>query len=295
MSVNTKLLLVVVLACIILLALAIRSTSFQLFIVNQLAALKGFERDAAVAYGKLPRQNLDIYRPQKNTKTHLPVVIFFYGGCWGACNGLHKRDYAFVAEAFSSNDMLAVVVDYREYPEVNFPTIMEDAKNAVEWVAKNINAYGGNPNKLFLMGHSAGAHIASMLAVDRQHLSQHTYEKLRGFIGLAGPYNFLPFDEDYMPILFASPMTEAESQPIHFVNKQLTIPFLLLHGANDTRVKIRNTETMATAIQQQGGDAIATIYPNTDHASIISAFSVIFRDKKPVFADVKTFIEKNSL
>lgn len=274
-----------------LVLLLVCSISAKLFVVNQMAAFKGYQQAHSLAYGALPEQILDVYMPRTSNTKKLPVVVFFYGGCWGACSTFKKGDYGFVAEAFSSNNMLAVVADYRLYPQVMFPSIIEDAASVVTWVENNIANYGGDPTNIYLMGHSAGAHIGSMLVVNKSYLPQPVYKNIRGFIGLAGPYDFLPFDEDYLPLLFGKPMQEAESQPVNFVDGSEP-PFLLMHGAEDFRVKRRNIEGMTKKIKEQGGDVESHLYPGIDHGSIIAGLSVLMRDKKPMFKDIQQFIAR---
>ncbi len=294
MSLTLKLILVSGAILLTLVFLAVNFiTIFQIFVINRVAAFQGFQLHESISYGVAQEQQLDIYQPEVKSNELLPVVVFFYGGCWGACTTLKKEQYAFVAEAFTSNKMIAVVVDHRLYPNVNFPDIIGDASSAVEWVHNNIKRYGGDSRRMFLIGHSSGAHVASMLAVNPQHLSKPTYMDIKGFVGLAGPYNFLPFNEDYMPILFGPPMQVLDSQPIHFVDGSGP-PSLLLYGAADTRVKPVNIEGMATRIREAAGEVDARIYQDVDHAGIVGAFSVLFRHKKPIFSDTLNFIQKYS-
>jgi acetyl esterase/lipase len=300
MTSATKFFLIIGLLFLLILLFGIFSTTFQLWVVNRIAALQGFQLQPSIAYGSLREQRLDIYQPQEHksqqekNKQPLPVVIFFYGGCWGACITGTKENYAFVVEAFSSNNMIAVVPDYRLYPSVNFPDIISDASAAVEWVHNNIGRYGGDPKKIFLMGHSSGAHMAAMLAVNPAHLSQATYADIKGLIGVAGPYHFLPFSEDYMPILFGLPMQLLDSQPIQFVDGSEP-PALLLYGAADSRVKPVNINTMTEKILGAGGKVDKHIYKGLDHASVLSAYSVLFRDKNSVFSDTLNFIKTCSV
>ncbi len=270
------------------------STSVTLFIVNRAAAFQSFQHYQSVHYGQARAQQMDIFRPDAKSEKLLPVVVFFYGGCWGACSHLKKEDYAFVAESFSSNRIVAVVPDYRVYPDVNFNEIMNDASSLVEWVHSHIQDYGGDPKQIFLMGHSSGAHLAAMLAVNRQYLAPQTYGDIKGFIGLAGPYNFLPFDEDYMPILFGSLASPADSQPIHFIDGTQP-PLLLMHGATDTRVKPSNAETMAKKALDVGGNIEKHIYEDIDHAAIVGEFSILLRNKSQIFSDTLDFIKKYSI
>lgn len=168
----------------------------QLFIANSLARLSDYQRVEGLAYGPHAQQTLDIYRPVREEGTPVTTVIFFYGGCWGYCTEFNKADYAFVAEALVSQGYVVVVADYRLYPDVGFTAIISDAAHAVEWVHRHIGDYGGN-GQLFLMGHSSGAHLAAMLTLNERYLGAGTYRQVRGLIGLAGPYDFLPFTEAY--------------------------------------------------------------------------------------------------
>ena len=170
-----------------------------LHVINKLAKNKGYTAKLDLAYGTHPLNKLDIYMPSKSTD-HLqskPVLIFFYGGCWGACQTYTKKSYTFVGQALSNKGYVTVLVNYRHYPQVRFNTIISDAAKSVEWVKKNIHRFGGNSKNIFLMGHSAGGHLAATLAYDRRYLKANTWKNIRGMIGLAAPYDFYPFDHDY--------------------------------------------------------------------------------------------------
>jgi len=266
------------------------STQAKLFIVNQMALAQDMQRYTAIAYGSEAEQRLDIYTPLDSPNAgNLPVVVFFYGGCWGACETLPKADYAFVAQTLTMHGILVVIADYRLFPKVRFPSIIDDAKKAVEWTHQHIDQYGGNPQQLILMGHSAGAHLAAMLAMNQAYLSTETYAALGGFIGLAGPYNFLPFDEAYMPELFGPPLTERESQPITFVDGSEP-PSLLLYGDADTRVKPVNIEGLFKRLKAANSAVEKRIYQNVGHADIIASFSMPLRRENPVVLDAIQFI-----
>ena len=217
-------------------------TESKLFFVNSLASIGDYTLHRDLQYSDGEDQRLDIYTPSEEDITEnyrLPVIVFFYGGCWGACSDLGKDDYRFIAQTLVEKGNVVVVVDYRKYPAVLFPEIMNDATRSVEWVSQNIALYGGSKDNIFLMGHSAGAHVASMLNFNERYLNQNTHQSIKGFIGLAGPYDFLPFDEPYQPALFAPPESYAQSQTINYVDGEEP-PSLLLYGKNDTRVKPHN-------------------------------------------------------
>src|SRR4051794_11872106 len=121
----------------------------------------GYARTADIAYGNAPRQRLDVYRPCSVDQDFpsAPVVIFFYGGYW---QGGSKSEYFFAAQGLVSKGFVTVMPDSRISPDVVFPAFVEDGATAVRWVHDHIAQFGGDPNRVYLMGHSAGAHIAAM-------------------------------------------------------------------------------------------------------------------------------------
>ncbi|WP_395373050.1 alpha/beta hydrolase [Marinicella sp. W31] len=258
-------------------------------VINGLATVGDFEKFTDKPYGKLPGQQLDIYVPKK-TEPHQPVVVFFYGGCWGACRTYSKDAYDFVGDTFTAAGYIVVLTDYRLYPEALFDEIMSDATNSVKWVHNNIADYGGNPDNIFLMGHSAGAHIAALLATNETYLGT-GLKAVRGFVGLAGPYDFLPFDQSYMLKLFAG--RDAESQPVNFVNGNEP-PHLLLHGLADRRVDPRNAESLAKHLQQQGIVHQHLTYTELGHGKLLAALSRPLKNRYPVTQDIINFIEKHA-
>ena len=267
-----------------------------LFVLNSLAYFGQYQQYKDINYNN-HQQKLDIYITSSNNLDEYskkPTVIFFYGGCWGACSQLDKTDYRFIAQTLTKYGISTVIVDYRKFPQVKFPSIIADAANSVEWVTNNISRYGGNPQNIYLMGHSAGAHIASILNFNKTYLTEATYRNIKGFIGLAGAYDFLPFDESYQPALFGPPEKYYNSQTINFVTGNEPAS-LLLYGNNDTRVKRRNIESLSKKINKMEGVVETHIYNNVDHISIISSLSIPFRNKKPILGDILKFINKTSL
>lgn len=282
--------------------------SLALWLVNRLATNTEqvgdnlpYRPDAA------PQQTLNIYAPQDlpqdperdanaswQRQRPRPVVVFFYGGCWGACTRFYKADYRFVAEALTEAGYVVVIPDYRLYPEVQFPAIMADASAAVTWVTDNIGDYGGDPAQLFLMGHSAGAQMAALLTLNQTaYLQTPTYESIQGFIGLAGPYDFLPFDQAYQPILFGPEENYPASQPINFVTGDEP-PLLLLYGNADSVVYPRNIENLSEKVTQFGGEVEVHRYDGIDHAGLVGALSGLLRDRQPVYADILKFLSQHS-
>lgn len=262
-------------------------SSSGLFIVNHLAKLENYQVNDAVQYGPEPENRLTVYRPE-SVNNERATIIFFYGGCWGGCLTLDRTNYTFVAEALTDQGFNVVIPDYRLYPEVGISEIMDDASRAVEWVYNNIHNYQGDPEQILLMGHSAGAHIAALLTFDERYLSLATYQSIRGLIGLAGPYDFLPLTEDYEKEVFGPESNYANTQPVNFVDGTES-PVLLLYGQDDTAVRLKNIKSLTQKIKDSGGQVIAHYYEGIDHRGLIGSLSIPLRSGQPVLTDIIKF------
>lgn len=255
-------------------------------LLNALVPDDGYRLIEGRAYGAAPRQRLDVYVPNELTAP-APVVVFFYGGRWefGA-----KEDYRFVGQALASKGFIAVIADYRLYPEVRFPTFIEDTAAAVRWAQAEIAGLGGDPARIFVMGHSAGAHIAAMLALDAQYLNAvgTTPQALAGLIGLAGPYDFLPLTDPTLQRIFAAE-DMAETQPITFARNGAP-PTLLLHGEEDRTVRPANSTHLAEQLRATGTPVELELYPELGHIAIVSALAAPLRWQAPVLEDVARFV-----
>lgn len=243
------------------------------------------------AYGPDPRLKLDLYAP-RSASGPLPVVVFIYGGSWrsGA-----KDSYNFMGAALASQGFLTAIPDYRLVPGVRFPAFLEDCASAVRWVQDNAASHGGDASRIVLVGHSAGAYNAIMLALDGRYLAGAGVDaaKVRGAVGLAGPYDFLPFDVPATQNAFGAAPDPQLTQPTHFARADAP-PLLLLWGGDDTTVGPRNIASLERAMREAGGRVEAKIYPGIDHAEILLALSRPFRGKAPVLADVVEFAERVS-
>jgi acetyl esterase/lipase len=242
----------------------------------------------SIAYAKGARQTLDVCRPK--TATAAPVIVFFYGGGWRSGS---KSTYRYVAKALARRGYVAVVPDYRIYPQVLYPDFLDDGARAVRWAKDNAQKFGGDPEKLFLMGHSAGAHIAAMLAIDASWLK--TVELLpgrdiAGLIGLSGPYDFLPLRDPTLAVIFGG-ANRPETQPINHVTPGAP-PALLLTGGKDRVVDAGNSTRLAERLRAAGNDATAIVYPRTGHYIIVAALAPILRSLVPVLRDIDGFIAK---
>lgn len=258
-------------------------------LINALVTRKGYAVERDIAYGGEPRHRLDVYAPTGGAGPK-PVVVFLYGGGWEAGS---KNYYLFVGAALASKGIVAVVPDYRIYPEVRFPGFVEDAARAVRWTRDRVAGFGGDPARLVVMGHSAGAHIAAMLSFDRQWLAAagiDPYHGLRGMIGLAGPYDFLPLRSRTLKTIFGPSHRVAASQPINFVDGTAP-PALLATARRDRTVEPGNTFRLAERIRREGGRVEVEVYDRAGHQTIIGAFAAPLRFLAPVLRDTADFVE----
>ncbi|MDX1540945.1 MAG: alpha/beta hydrolase, partial [Geminicoccaceae bacterium] len=203
-----------------------------------------------------------------------PVVVFFYGGSWEKGS---KDRYLFVGQAFASAGAVVVIPDYRTWPEVMFPAFLEDGAKAVAWVQENIGRFGGDQEQVTLMGHSAGAHIAAMVALDRSFLTAAGGEPagLDALVGIAGPYDFLPIRDPTVKKIFDVD-DEQRTQPINFVRPGAPRT-LLLHGGDDTTVVAKNSRNLAKALVDAGVPVDLHIYDEIGHLEIVAALAAPLR------------------
>ena len=259
------------------------------FWANALTPRWGYDRHADIAYGDLDRQMLDVYVPNEHA-AGAPVVVFFYGGSWQSGN---KNGYRFVGQALASRGFIAVLPDYRLYPPTTFPGFVEDGAKAVAWAQAHAADYGGNAENLFVSGHSAGAHIAAMLATDGRYLNAagSSVSALAGFVGMAGPYDFLPIRDPVLQEIFAPREDWPQSQPIEFVDGDEP-PMLLMHGAADKTVLPKNSRNLAARVNEVGGSAELEIYPETSHIGLIAPLVAPLRGTGSELDDFAAFINK---
>jgi len=247
-----------------------------------------------IAYGPLPRQKLDVYAP-KNHAGPVPVVVFFYGGNWVSGE---RKDYAFVGHALASRGYLAVIADYRLYPDVHYPEILQDAARAVAWASVEAGRYGGDTTHLFVMGHSAGAYNAAMVALDPSLLARHGMrpQDLSGWIGLAGPYDFLPIENPTTRPVFFFPETPASSQPINHVTADA--PPALLIAPQPGKDKLvdpqRNTGGLATALRAQQRPVTEIYLDGVSHTTLVASLASPLRSLAPTLDRVSAFIDQLS-
>lgn len=243
----------------------------------------GYVAETDVPYGTDARQRLDVYRPAQPGAGPAPVIVFFYGGNWETGK---RQDYRFVGQAFASQGFVAVVPDYRLFPAVRYPAFVEDGAAATRWVIANAARLGGDPKRIFVAGHSAGAHTAIMLAVNPAFLGADR-AALAGAIGLAGPYDFVP--EGRNREILDADGGGPSAMPVDYVDGSAP-PLLLMTGDDDTTVRPGNTERLAARIRARGGAVEVVTYPSVGHARIVAALATPFTWMLPVRKDIVGYI-----
>jgi acetyl esterase/lipase len=240
-----------------------------------------------VPYGPKPRQKLDVYRP-KNGEVKA-TILYLYGGGWvsGA-----RWYYRLFGRMMASRGYAVVVPDYHLYPHATFPAFVEDGARAFKWMHDHAAELGGNSSRLFVMGHSAGAHISALLALDPKYLSAHglTTAAIKGVIGLAGPYTIDPLKWKGIKDIFASSREAPHgARPIKLVRAGAP-PMLLLHGSRDRVVGSHASVYLASALEAAGSKADTKIYPRIGHFEIFAAYLWGWRWRASVLKDTEDFI-----
>ena len=255
-------------------------------LVNVISPSAHYRIDAAQAYGEDPRQALDVYWPVE-AADDAPVAVFFYGNGWREAS---RADFEFVGSALTRAGIVVVVPDYRAHPQVSFPAFVEDGAAAVRWAMDNIPGVADGKRPLFLMGHSAGAQIAALLALDERYLAAvaDPLPPLAGFIGLSGPYDFLPLEPGYLEEVFPEE-TRALSQPIEFVSANAP-PTLLVHGTSDRRVLPEHSRRLAGKLEEHGVPVTLRLYENTGHVRVVAALAPPLQFIAATLDDVAEFM-----
>lgn len=239
-------------------------------------------------YGEGARHGIDVYAPPV-AHGPAPMAVFFYGGSWDSGR---RQDYGWAARAIAAQGFLTLAPDYRLYPEVRFPDFLADCAQAVGWALDQARALGGDPDRLVLIGHSAGAYNAAMLALDGRWLEAAGVAPgaVHAFAGLSGPYDFLPFKSPITERTFGHAPDLTATQPVNFAHAGAP-PAFLATGDKDTTVYPRNTRKLAAALRDKGASVEERHYAGIDHAGTVLALSRPFRRKSTLLADMSAFLK----
>lgn len=245
---------------------------------------------SGIAYGTDDRQKLDIYLPEKQARSK--VVVFVYGGSWDSGS---RSEYAFVGRALASRGFVTIIADYRLVPDHLYPAFVEDTAKATAWTHSHIREYGGDPENLYLVGHSAGAYNVMMIALAPKFLEKEgkTTDIVKGVVGLSGPYDFLPLDVAATKAAFAETPNLSATQPVYWAGIGRKPPVFLATGDADETVVPRNTKSLARSLRRSGNFVEDVYYPGIDHAGTLLAISKPLRNKAPVLDDITAFLNQN--
>ena len=260
-------------------------------LINAVTPADSYTLRAGLTYGPSPRQQADLYVPKAMAPAGgYPLVVFFYGGTWNSGN---RVDYRFVGEALAARGVMVLVADYRLYPAVSYPGFLRDGALAIRLAFAEARDWGANPDRIFLLGHSAGAYNAAMLALDPRWLGewQLSPNRLAGWGGLAGPYDFLPVVNPEARPVFHYPDTPSDSQPINHVSGRQPPAFLAVARDDDLVNPQRNTGQLANRLRAGGTSVTHVSYDRVSHMTLIGAFSRPLRFLAPVLDDFVRFME----
>jgi acetyl esterase/lipase len=238
-----------------------------------------------IPFGPHADNSLSIWSTARKSKEPRPVLVFFYGGGWA--NGT-RTEYSYAARPFVEAGYIVVLPDYRKVPAVRFPGFVEDSAAAVKWVQGHIAEYGGDPARINVAGHSAGAYNALMLALDTQYLGD---KPVKSVISLAGPADFYPFTSKRAIDAMAQYPDPKATQPIRFVRKDAP-PILLIHGTDDTVVRIRNANSLYAKQKAVGGDITLLPQAGASHNDLVLALGTLFRGRYPVVKESVAFLDR---
>lgn len=261
-------------------------------LINGIVAHDRFTLTEDLHYGALARQVLDVYTPKGAFDA--PVIVFIHGGYW---HGGDKSEYRFLAESFVSHGFVVAAINYRLVPATVFPGFVQDAARAVRWVNAHIRRYGGDPERIALLGHSSGAHTVSLLSVDASYLESVglSRERIRASVGISGPYDFISVFEtdDKVRVAMGSPEAWDRTQPVNLADG-LNPPLMLMHGMRDAIVHPLNAQHLYDRVLERGGAAELRLYGSLDHFMILGVMSKLARFLEPsVLEDLVRFLHQH--
>ena len=258
-------------------------------VANMAAPDDGYTEYRDIAYGDLPRQRMDLYLPDASHRNNA-TLVYFFGGGWR--NG-SRTQYRFIGRRLAAQGYTVVLPDYRLYPDVTFPDFVADGARAVAALQGPVSREYGISGPVFLMGHSAGAHIAMLLALDERYLADAGFsaDGLAGVIGVSGPYDFRPFSSAFMFDVFPGEAAAFASQPVNYVDAD-DPPVLLLHGDDDKKVWTRNSKRLHARLLDEGVDSTLVLYPGIGHAGILFPLAGIDSDGNDLLEDIRRFVTR---
>lgn len=250
---------------------------------------------ATVSTGNHREQQVIVWGPDDNTQTNAPcpVLVFVHGGSWASGNPV---DYGFIARAFVPKGFIVVLAGYRLGPDGKYPGMIEDTARAIGWTHSKIAHYGGDPARITIAGHSAGAYNVMMAALEKRWLTREgvASSDIAGVVGLSGPYEIYPYTSDASKAAFAHASDPHSTQPVAHIRGDAP-PLLLIHGAKDKLVRPNNTPMLARMIEAAGGSAQAHLYPEMAHREPLVALASPWRQARDIDEKIATFAHSTAV
>ncbi len=272
-------------------ALVACGTNGVLGTLNAVASTAGLNVSTDQRYGPDARNVLDVYRPEgSRADATAPMLLFIHGGSW--TNG-SKNDYKFVGESFARAGYVTAVMNYRLAPVNRYPAYIQDAAQALKYLRVHAPELGGNPDALYVMGHSAGAFNAVELVDNARWLTEAgvPISAVKAVVGVAGPYDY-----DYRPLPSANAFPEgsnpADIMPSYHVRRDAP-PHLLLVAGDDQVVEPPNAVKMEAALKAAGVPVTRTVLPRLDHYTIVGSLARSLSFLGNTRQDALEFMAKN--
>jgi acetyl esterase/lipase len=244
---------------------------------------------AAVPYGPDALQYYDLYAPI-NHYGKMPVLVFVHGGGWDSGQA---ENYEFVAKAFAAKGYLVYLPAYRHVPQIVYPAFVEDVAEVIKQASQTAGQYGGDGQRIFLVGHSAGGYNILQVVLNPQFLKNANVDPtiIKAVAALAAPADFLPLDSPKSRAAFGNYKPLEDTQPINFARSDAP-PILLLHGSADDTVLPKNSINLSKRLQDEGAIAQYTEYKNLSHVMIMLSLAKPLRNRAPVLADIEAFFNR---
>lgn len=259
---------------------------------------RGAARLATISTGDHPAQKVILWGPQDPSPgaSPRPVLLFAHGGSWRSGD---PEDYGFIARAFIPEGFVVALPGYRLVkegaPDGVYPAMLDDTAEAIVAVRKVAAQYGGDPNRIVVMGHSAGAYNVVMTGLEREWLAERgdDADALAGVIGLSGPYDFYPFTSDSTIAAFGPANDPEATQTFNHVRGDAP-PMLLIHGEKDTLVRPRNSRELAKLVETAGGPVTLKLYPEMEHNDPLISLAAPWRGRRDVVGTISAFAKEAS-
>ncbi|KAL0408805.1 UNVERIFIED_CONTAM: putative isoprenylcysteine alpha-carbonyl methylesterase ICMEL1 [Sesamum radiatum] len=239
-----------------------------------------------IVYGDQPRNRLDLYLP-RNIEGPKPVVAFVTGGAWIIG---YKAWGSLLGQQLSERDVIVACIDYRNFPQGTISDMVKDASQGISFVCNHIAEYGGDPNRIYLMGQSAGAHIAACALLDKAikeaggEKGTWSVSQIKAYFGLSGGYNFLNLIDHFHTrglyrSIFLGIMEGEESlrrhspelmiqDPNNSGAAPLLPPIILFHGTADYSIPSDSSKSFAETLRSFGVQAESVLYEGKTHTDL---------------------------